>query len=397
MDAVAKILERLESLGGISEEEGKLTRRFATPALRRANDLTGQWMREAGMSARQDAIGNLIGHYPGAAAGAKILMLGSHLDTVPNAGKFDGALGVVLAIACVEQLAGRKLPFAIEVAAFADEEGARYHTGYLGSRAMAGEFIEEVLNYIDAQGIEMRAALRQFGGDPDRIAQCRADPARLLGYAEVHIEQGPELEQKNQAVGVVTAIAGQTLASVTFEGKAGHAGTTPMRQRRDALVAAAHFILEVECHARNRKGLVATVGQLTVLPGASNVIPGKAVLTLEVRHEEDAKRLAAVKYFQDALRNTPASWKTVAETPTVRCSPAQIALMRKAARRHQPRVLNMVSGAGHDAAMMARITPVAMLFVRCRDGLSHHPDEMVAAADVGVALAVLSDYVNEFI
>jgi allantoate deiminase len=379
MDAVAKILERLETLGGISEEEGKLTRRFATPALRRANDLTGQWMREAGMSARQDAIGNLIGHYPGAAAGAKILMLGSHLDTVPNAGKFDGALGVVLAIACVEQLAGRKLPFAIEVA------------------ALAGDFIEEVLNYIDAQGIEMRAALRQFGGDPDRIAQCRADPARLLGYAEVHIEQGPELEQKNQAVGVVTAIAGQTLASVTFEGKTGHAGTTPMRQRRDALVAAAHFILEVECHARKRKGLVATVGQLTVLPGASNVIPGKAVLTLEVRHEEDAKRLAAVKYFQDALRNTPASWKTVAETPTVRCSPAQIALMRKAARRHQPRVLNMVSGAGHDAAMMARITPVAMLFVRCRDGLSHHPDEMVAAADVGVALAVLSDYVNEFI
>src|SRR5208282_1958852 len=197
MDAVAKILERLESLGGISEEEGKLTRRFATPALRRANDLAGQWMREAGMIVRQDAIGNLIGHYPGTSAGAKILMLGSHLDTVPNAGKFDGALGVVLAIACVEQLAGRKLPFAIEVAAFADEEGTRYHTSYLGSRAVAGEFNAEVLNYVDADGIEMRVALRQFGGDPSRIESCRADPAKLLGYAEVHIEQGPVLEEKN--------------------------------------------------------------------------------------------------------------------------------------------------------------------------------------------------------
>jgi allantoate deiminase len=397
MDAVAKILERLETLGGISEEQGRLTRRFATPALRRANDLAGQWMGKAGMIVRQDAVGNLIGHYPGTSAGAKILMLGSHLDTVPNAGKFDGALGVVLAIACVEQLAGRKLPFAIEVAAFADEEGARYHTSYLGSRAVAGEFIAEVLNYVDTQGIEMRAALRQFGGDPGQIARCRADPARLLGYAEVHIEQGPVLEQKNQAVGVVTAIAGQTRASVTFEGKAGHAGTTPMRQRRDALVAAARFILEVERYARKGKGLVATVGQLSVLPGASNVIPGTATLTLDVRHEEDTKRLTAVKHFQNTLRNSSASWKTVAETPTVRCSPPHVALMRKAARRHQSRVPNMVSGAGHDAAMMARITPVAMLFVRCRDGLSHHPDESVAAADIDVALAVLSDYVHEFI
>jgi allantoate deiminase len=397
MDAVAKILERLESLGGVSEEQGRLTRRFATPALRQACDLTEQWMRQAGMSVRQDAIGNLIGHYPGKAADAKILMLGSHLDTVPNAGKFDGALGVVLAIACVEQLAGRKLPFAIEVAAFADEEGTRYHTSYLGSGAVAGEFIAEALHYVDAEGIELRAALRQFGGDPGRIAQCRADPARLLGYAEVHIEQGPVLEQKNMAVGVVSAIAGQTRASITFEGKAGHAGTTPMRQRRDALVAAARFILEVERYARKRKGLVATVGQLSVLPGASNVIPGRAALTLDVRHEEDAERLTAVNYFKSVLRGESASWKTAGETPTVRCSPAPVALMRKAARRHQARVLNMVSGAGHDAAMMARITPVAMLFVRCRDGLSHHPDEAVTAADIGVALAVLSDFVHEFI
>src|SRR5271154_2416912 len=319
MDAAAKIMERLEALGGISEEPGRLTRRFATPALRQANDLAGQWMSEAGMSVRQDAVGNLIGRYPGTSADAKILMLGSHLDTVPNAGKFDGALGVVLAVACVEQLAGRKLPFAIEVVAFADEEGTRYHTSYLGSRAVAGEFMPEVLNNVDAQGVEMRAALRQFGGDPDGIAQCRADPAKLLGYAEVHIEQGPVLEEKNQAVGVVTAIAGQTRASVTFEGKAGHAGTTPMRQRQDALVAAAHFILEVESHAR--KGLVATVGQISVLPGASKVIPGQATLPVDVRHEEDVRRLAAVQYFQDALRGKPASWKTIAETPTVLCSP----------------------------------------------------------------------------
>lgn len=397
MDAAAKILGRLETLGSVSEEEGRLTRRFATPALRRAGDLAGKWMREAGMSVRHDAVGNLIGHYPGASAGGKILMLGSHLDTVPNAGKFDGALGVVLGIACVEQLAGRKLPFAVEVVGFADEEGARFHTSYLGSRAMAGEFIAEALNHVDAQGIELRAALRQFGGDADQIAQCRADPARLLGYVEAHIEQGPVLEQKKMAVGIVTAIAGQTRASVTFEGKAGHAGTTPMRHRRDALVAAARFILEVESHARRRSGLVATVGQLSVLPGASNVIPAEVTLTLDVRHEEDAKRVAAVKHFKEAARDAASSWKTIAQTPTVRCAPAHVAAMRKAARRHQSRVINMVSGAGHDAAIMARITPVAMLFVRCRNGLSHHPDEAVTAADIGVCLAVLSDYVNEFI
>jgi allantoate deiminase len=170
-----------------------------------------------------------------------------------------------------------------------------------------------------------------------------------------------------------------------------------MRHRRDALVAAARFILEVESHARRRSGLVATVGQLSVLPGASNVIPAEVTLTLDVRHEEDAKRVAAVKHFKEAARDAASSWKTIAQTPTVRCAPAHVAAMRKAARRHQSRVINMVSGAGHDAAIMARITPVAMLFVRCRNGLSHHPDEAVTAADIGVCLAVLSDYVNEFI
>ncbi|HLX68406.1 MAG TPA: M20 family metallo-hydrolase, partial [Verrucomicrobiae bacterium] len=290
-------MRRIESLAAISEEPGRITRTFASPAMLRANKLVAGWMHETGMRTRVDAVGNLFGHYPGSKPGAKTVLLGSHLDTVRNAGKFDGPLGVILAIACVEQLyrSRMRLPFAIEVAGFADEEGVRYQTTYLGSKAVAGCFNQHDLKRRDANGISMAAAIKNFGGDPKKIKSAKWSAKQLLGYIEAHIEQGPVLEQKNQAVGVVTGIAGQSRAWVKFSGLAGHAGTVPMAQRRDALCAAAEFVLAVEKHAQKSKGLVATVGQISAQPGASNVIPGEAGLTLDVRHASDAQRRVATK------------------------------------------------------------------------------------------------------
>jgi allantoate deiminase len=366
--------------------------------MRRANDLVGAWMTQAGMTVRRDAIGNLIGHYPSARPCAKKLLLGSHLDTVRNAGPFDGALGVILAIACVEQLR-RPAPFNLDVIAFADEEGIRYQSAYLGSRAVAGAFDTQDLDRADASGIKIAEAIRAFGGDPARIGSCQYDAKELIGYVEVHIEQGPVLENKGHAIGIVSAIAGQTRAQIDLHGAAGHAGTIPMVSRRDALCAAAEFILDVEKRACELGGLVATVGQIAVEPNASNVIPGSVRLTLDVRHLDDAARHAAcdmLRYSMGAIsqrRQINATWQIVQETPSTPCSPELSALLREAAAKHQPEVITLASGAGHDAAVMARIAPVVMLFVRCKDGLSHHPDESVASEDIAVALAALSDFI----
>jgi len=401
MDVAAQMMERIEALGRISEEADCLSRPFASPAMRRANDLVESWMVQAGMSTKTDALGNLIGRFHGPHADSKILLLGSHLDTVRNAGKFDGPLGVVMAIACVEQIrcAKHALPFAIEVVAFADEEGARYQTAYLGSRALTGLLDEKDLALVDANGVTMAEAIKQFGGDPARLKSCRIAGENLLGYVEVHIEQGPVLEQKNLAVGVVTAIAGQTRATITFEGKAGHAGTTPMELRHDALCGAAEFILEAEQYARQHPGLVATVGQITADPNVSNVIPQRCRLTVDLRHQEDAMRERGCtdldKFVMEIgrRRGLKAAWRMVQETASVPCSAELSVILREAARKHQPGVIDLPSGAGHDAAVMAKITPVAMLFVRCAGGVSHHPDEAVRNDDVRVALDVLTDFV----
>jgi allantoate deiminase len=401
VEAEAVIMERLESLGWISDEPDQLTRLFASPAMSRANHFVQTWMRSAGMNTKTDALGNLIGHFPGPGADSKILLLGSHLDTVRNAGKFDGPLGVLLAISCVERIQQTKqsLPFAIEVVAFADEEGARFQSAYLGSRALTGQLDEKDLALVDEKGVTMAEAIRQFGGDPARLNSCRMTGENLLGYVEVHIEQGPVLEQKNQAVGVVTAIAGQTRATITFKGRAGHAGTTPMELRQDALCGASEFILEAEKYARQHPGLVATVGQITADPNVSNVIPGSCRLTLDLRHQDDAVRVKLpkdlAKFFVELeqRRGLKVTWRTIQETASVPCSPELSALLRDAARKHQAQVIDLPSGAGHDAAVMAKITPVVMLFVRCAGGVSHHPDESVRAEDVRVALDVLTDFV----
>jgi allantoate deiminase len=396
-------MQRIDALAQISEDAGKLTRTFASPAMKGANELVGSWMSQAGMAVRTDAIGNLIGHYPAAQPDGKTLLLGSHLDTVRDAGKFDGPLGVLVAVACVQELheSQTRLPFAIEVIGFADEEGVRYQTTYLGSRAMAGTFHLEDLKRIDARGITLADAIRDFGGNPGAIASAKLDSNRLIGYLEVHVEQGPVLEQKNLALGVVSAIAGQTRARVTFIGEAAHAGTVPMKLRRDALTAAAEFVLAVESLAQNRGGLVATVGEIAALPGASNVIPGEARLSLDVRHPDDAfrdKAAAELKQRAEAIaaeRGVSLKWETVQETPAVVCDRRLTRSLENAVRRHQKEAPLLTSGAGHDAAAMAAIGPVAMLLVRCKGGISHNPAESTSEADVRVAINVMNDFLKQ--
>ena len=412
----ATVMQRLDALAKISDEPRRLTRTFGSPAMRRANKLVGSWMRQAGMSVRRDAIGNLIGHYPSLSPkskvqspksrvrgpNSKILLLGSHLDTVRNAGKFDGALGVLVAIACIRQLheRGDRLPFAIDVVGFADEEGVRYATAYLGSSVLAGTFDRGDLKRKDVNGVRMEAAIRDFGGRPETLESTSLNSKSLIGYTEVHIEQGPVLEQKKLAVGIVTAINGQTRAQLTFTGRAGHAGTTPMALRRDALCAAAEFISAVEGIGRKQTGLVATVGMLEVRPGASNVIPGEVRLSLDVRHADDARRRAACAALRKCghaiagKRKLRFHWEPVNDSPAVQCNRWLSDLLSKAVNRHQGQVPWLPSGAGHDAAAIAAITPVAMLFVRCKNGLSHHPAEYASKNDVRTALAVLADFLQ---
>ena len=392
----ATVLRRCDELAAFSEEEGRLTRRFATPALRQAGEAVRAWMETAGMTVRRDAIGNLIGRL--GESHPRTMLLGSHLDTVTDAGRYDGTLGVLVAIACLERLRDqrRSLPYAVEVVAFADEEGARYGTSYLGSRAFVGRFDEGWLERRDADGVTMRTAL---GGSPPDIAGCRRDPADLMGYYEVHIEQGPTLESEGISLGVVTAIAGQTGASVTFSGVAGHAGTVAMSLRRDALTAAAEWILAAETLARETDGLVATVGRLALDPGVGNVIPGQATLSLDLRHAEDAVRIeagATLRRRAEAIaasRQLGLEWRSH-ETAAVNLSPELSARLAEAVAANGQPVLRLPSGAGHDAAIVSTIAPAAMLFVRCAGGVSHNPAESVTVQDVAAAIDATTSFLE---
>src|SRR6266487_1532318 len=397
------VMERCEILASYSEESDRLTRRFASKAMQQVNETVIAWMYAAGMTVEQDNIGNLIGRYEASHAGTKTLLLGSHLDTVRDAGKYDGPLGVTIALACVERLNARqvRLPFAIEVLAFADEEGLRYNNAYLGSKFMTGTLDPKVLYLTDTEGITMAEAIRSFGGNPDpdtlQIARWRQD--ELLGYCEVHIEQGPVLEARNLPVGVVTAISGQNRLSVSFTGEAGHAGTVPMSLRHDALCAAAEFVLSVETLAGSLPGVVATVGQVTVQPGASNVIPGKVVLSLDVRHQDNAVRELASDQLEEMAReicNTRGvslGWQLLQEHKTIPCAPGLTRLLEQAIEEMGYPLLSLPSGAGHDGVTLSELTNIAMLFVRCRDGISHNPAESVTVEDVDVALNVLERFV----
>jgi allantoate deiminase len=400
VSSVRDLVRRLDELGRVSDEPDRLTRTFLSPAMRRANALVGGWMWEAGLAVREDGVGNLIGRLEAPRRSARTLLLGSHLDTVRDAGRFDGALGVLLSIAAVAELGrhGVVLPYAVEVLGFAEEEGVRFAGAYLGSKGYCGTLRAADLALADAEGVTVRQALEAFHGGPLPRLRPAHRPADLLGYLEVHIEQGPVLESRGLALGVVSAIAGQSRVRLTWRGRAGHAGTTPMRLRHDALAGAAELVLAAESLARRRKSLVATVGDLTVAPGAANVIPGEAVHTLDVRHPEDEIRTAALAELRAKAsriaerRGLGLDWKVVQDNGAVACSSALSTLLTAAVRSHQGRSLSLPSGAGHDAVVVSTLAPVAMLFVRCREGLSHHPDEYAAPDDLAAALAVAVDF-----
>ena len=400
----ADILPRLDTLATVSETSDGLTRRYLTDQHREANDLVSDWMRDAGMSVRQDGVGNIVGRYEGAEAGAPALLIGSHLDTVVMAGKYDGMLGVVTAIQCVHDLnrRGVRLPFAVEVVGFADEEGVRFQSTYLGSRAIAGTFREELLDVRDADGISMAEAMRAFGLDPSQITAAARRPSEFVGYLELHIEQGPVLESEDQAVGVVTAIAGATRRTVSVTGVAGHAGTVPMGHRQDALLAAAECALAVEDVASKRTNVVATVGRMTVGPGAANVVPGQVMFTIDLRADEDAKRQEALSELDTWMaeiarrRGVELDVRTVHEASSVACAPWIVRQIEAAVAAETGRVIRLPSGAGHDAAAMADLTDVGMIFVRCGGGVSHNPDETITEADAAAGANLLLRVIENF-
>jgi allantoate deiminase len=383
---------RCRLLAELSEEPGFTTRTFLSQPMHAVHRHLRVWMERAGMSVVTDHAGNLRGLYPPARLSSPRLFIGSHLDTVPRAGAFDGILGVLLGVALTELLDGRRLPFAIEVAGFSDEEGVRFGAPFIGSRALIGDFDDELLGRRDAAGISVGEAIQAFGLDPSRIREPRAADG-ALGYLEFHIEQGPVLDDLGIPLGVVEAISGQSRCDVIFEGKANHAGTTPMNLRRDALAAAAEWIGAVEREARGVPGAVATVGRLEVSPGASNVVPGTARAGLDVRHAcDDVRHHLVARLLQCA--GQIAAGRCLAVSCEQRLDQAAVAmdadllqaLERAVAAAGYP-IHRMASGAGHDAMIVARRMPAIMLFLRSPDGISHQPDESVLAADVAAALA----------
>lgn len=401
MPSAAQDLVRwLDELGAITDEPGRITRTFLSPAMRQANAQVEVWMQQSGLITRIDTVGNLLGTLRGSNPRSKTLLLGSHLDTVRDAGRFDGPLGVLLPIAALGELRRRgvALPYHVEVLGFSEEEGVRFASAYLGSEGYTGRLKSASLALRDADGATVQQALETFGGGAFVLPKPARRRSELLGYVEVHIEQGPVLEREKLAVGVVTAIAGQSRFKLTWTGKAGHAGTTPMTLRRDALAGTAEFLLAAESLARATPGLVATVGALNVSPGAANVIPGQVGHTLDVRHERDAiRKRTLLKLGQLAQRiarrrGLTVKWQRTQDNGAVACSPTLTAALRRSVAAVQGKSRALVSGAGHDGVVMSTLTSIAMLFVRCRDGLSHHPDEYASPKDIAVALEVMVDF-----
>lgn len=400
-----EIVGRINRLATISETPDNLTRVFLTPEHRAAAELIMDWMREAGMSAHLDAIGNVCGRYEGERPGLPCLMLGSHYDTVRDAGRWDGPLGLITAISCVADLnrRGRRFPFAIEVTGFADEEGVRFASTLLGSRAVAGTFNERVLASTDSAGISMREALVRFGLDPDHISAAARVRGELLAYVELHIEQGPVLEARDLPVGVVSAIAGATRLAARITGMAGHAGTVPMALRRDALAGAAECISKIEelC-LTDEGGLVGTVGYIHATPGATNVISGEAHFTIDLRAPTDVHRNRAVTDIVRQIeviakrRNLALQVDVTHENRTVPCAAWLKAQVAEAVAAEDYPVFELPSGAGHDGMAMVDIADVAMVFVRCRGGISHHPDEHVELADADAGARVLLRLIENF-
>jgi allantoate deiminase len=389
--AAKTAIERCRRLAGFSEDRGGTRRTFLSPPMRDCHGEIAAWLKPLGVEAKIDAAGNLRAVYATPDADAPRLLIGSHLDTVPNAGAFDGILGVVLGIALLEALEGRHLPFAIEVVGFSEEEGVRFGAPFIGSRALIGRLDEELLNRKDVNGISVRQAIDDFGLDPREIpaATVKSD---TFGYLEFHIEQGPVLDEIGRALGVVETIAGQSRVEIIFEGSANHAGTTPMNLRRDAMAGAAEWIMSVEREANRIDGLVATVGSLAAKPGAVNVIAEQARVTLDVRHGSDANRIGVVATLiqsaeQIAAKRRLTVWHSVfLNQPSVAMDPTLTQQAEDAVRRAGCEPHRMVSGAGHDAMILAEKVPAALIFLRTPGGISHDPAETVRVEDVAKAI-----------
>jgi allantoate deiminase len=378
---------------------GGLYRGYLSPAYNAAQAQVARWMEAAGMTVRRDAAANLIGRYEGATPDAPALIIGSHLDSVRDGGHYDGPLGIMLGIECVAALAlgNRRLPFAIEVYAFGDEEGSRFPAAMLTSRAVAGTLKPEALQVIDAQGV----ALADAGVDVATYLTAARAPGTIRAYLEAHIEQGPVLEAEGLAVGTVTGIAAQLRYQVTVGGMAGHAGTTSMGLRRDALVGAAEMVLAAETIARDvASDLVATVGRIEAFPGAANVIPGMVRFTLDVRASNPARRDAGADAILDrfselaAARDLTLAWERTHDLPASPCDSGLMDVMDAATAAAGQPVRRLVSGAGHDAMVIAALCPTAMLFIRCRGGISHNPAEHVDSADADIALRVMLGFID---
>ncbi|MFT2099095.1 allantoate amidohydrolase [Marinomonas sp. 2405UD66-6] len=391
-----QVMSRCDELGQISQSDENLDRRYLTPEHKQANQLVGEWMSQAGMKTWQDEAGNLWGRLESSTPNAPRYLLGSHLDTVPNGGKYDGMLGVLAPISLIHYFneQGVELPFHLELVGFGDEEGTRFRSTLLGSRALTGKWPQEWAELVDEDEITLREALTNFGLDFDAIPNATISTDDLLGYLELHIEQGPVLEDEDLPVGVVSAIAGAKRFEMNIKGMAGHAGTVPMPLRQDALCAASEMILVIERIAQEH-GIVATVGQINNRPNGVNVISGNTSISLDIRSEFDDKRDAGLAQIFEEIqaiadrRNVTLDKKQTHAADAVHCDQRLQGVLRDAIEKTGYQARTLPSGAGHDAMAIADICPVAMLFMRCDKGISHNPAEAIMESDVAVTLEVL--------
>lgn len=398
----ARASAMIEALAAISSEKDRLVRLFLSPEHRQAADLVAGWMRAAGLEVSEDALGTVRGRMGAATGNSRRLLIGSHLDTVIDAGKYDGPLGVIAGIIAADEARKRNIPVAIDVLAFGDEEGSRFPSTLTSSSAVAGVFEHEALGVADRDGVTMAEALKAYGKNPADIPAAAYRPGEAAAYVEVHIEQGPRLEAAGEALGVVTGIVGQTRLRVTVTGEAGHAGTVPMNMRRDALAGAAEMILAVEIIASGAADMVATVGRIEAVPGAINIIPARVQFTVDLRCMDDAVRAAALKRLESdcrraaAARGLNATFDYFHEVGAVACDADLQALLGQAIADAGGNPLPLASGAGHDAQVMAKLCPSVMMFVRCRGGISHNPAEFTSVEDMDAAIAALIRFIERF-
>ena len=405
MTRAEKIMNRIDALAALTDQPGMISRVFGTPAFVAASHLLVQWFSEAGLTTKVDNIGNVRGRLKSTVATAKTFVIASHYDTVINAGKFDGPLGIIMGLDLMEHLVAEKieLPFNIELVAFSDEEGVRYHSSYLGSKVLTGNFDETLLTKKDDQQLTLLQAIATIGGNATQLLKDNIPAEDWLGYFEIHIEQGPLLYEANIPVASVSAIAGQIRASITYVGEAGHAGTVPMHMRKDALCCVADCINQLEYFAKKHEGILATVGSLHITNAASNVIPGNVNFSIDLRSADEDALETAWHQIQSLLtgighkRNIETHIQLIQSSLPVKCDYTLNFLLKRAIAELGYEVKELVSGAGHDGVPISEVSPVCMMFVRCFKGISHNPQENVDLKDIDAAITVADHFLEHLI